>query len=150
MKKIIFTNCLVILMAIWAVPQTYAATIAEASVGHEQISAGKYDVSDMTENEREWFVTFLKGNFFADGWEQIASDILMNTSAHEREEQKERLTELGYKIGREWCKGNSSRKIDTSMLRKWGGELRDTAEDHPQLLSEVLQRIDKEVDELLN
>ena len=59
------------------------------------------------------------------------------------------LNQLGYKIGREWCKPNGSRKIDNSLLKKWGRELKDAADDAPHLLSEVLERIDSEVDALL-
>lgn len=133
-----------------AAPQSFAATTAEASIGSEKKSVGIYDVSGMSEDEQEWFFTFLKGNLFADGWERISSEILMSTRDQEREEQQERLDELGYKIGREWCKGNDTRKIHTSMLRKWGRELQDAADETPHLLTEVLQRIDTEINELLN
>lgn len=133
-----------------AAPQSIAATTAEAAIGGEKKTDGIYDISGMSEDEREWFFTFLKGNLLADGWERISSDILMSTRDQEREEQQERLDELGYKIGREWCKGNDIRRIHTAMLRKWGRELQDTADEAPHLLTEVLQRIDTEINELLN
>lgn len=150
MGKQIYIYIFLFIVTVGFAPRVFAATEAEASVGHEKISVGKYDVSDMSADEKEWFVTFLKGNFLADGWEQVASKILMNTSAQEREEQRARLDELGYKIGREWCKKNDARKIHTSMLRKWGSELKDTADEAPYLLTDVIQRIDTEVEELLD
>ena len=134
----------------WNVPQTYAATLAEASTGNNIPTVGTYDLSSMTDEEKEWFVTFLEGNFFTDGWEQIATDILTSTEVQERGEQQARLHELGFKIGSEWCKGNDTRKIHTDNLRKWGEELKDTAEEAPHLLTEVIQRIDSEVNKLIN
>ncbi len=150
MKKLLCIHLFFAVLVLVTTPQVYSATVAEASVGHGKAAVGKYDVSSMTEEEKEWFITFLKGNFFADGWEEISSNILLNTVDHERESQQLRLAELGYKIGREWCRGNDIRKINTYMLKKWGRELKNTAADEPHLLGEVLQRIDSEVDELLN
>jgi hypothetical protein len=150
MTKHFFRYILLMLLTFGVAPQGFAATVAHASVGHEKVTVGTYDVSSMSENEQEWFLTFLRGNFFADGWEQISSDILSSTFAREREQQKDRLVELGFKIGSEWSKGNDKRKINTSMLREWGSVLKSAAKDTPHLLAEVLQRIDKEVDELLN
>ena len=31
----------------------------------------QYDMSGLSNEEQEWFLTFLEGNFFADGWDQI-------------------------------------------------------------------------------
>ncbi|GAB4343739.1 MAG: hypothetical protein Kow0089_19710 [Desulfobulbaceae bacterium] len=149
MKKFLF-HLLLITAIMLTARFAAAATEAEASTGGETATVGKYDLSGMTEEEREWFVTFLNGNFFADGWESIASEILENTPAEQRNQVRVRLDELGYKIGREWCRGNDTRKIDTSLLRQWGSELQNTAEDRPHLLAEVLNRIDREVDQLLD
>ena len=150
MKSLFFTYFFLFLLVFGSVSQSSAATEAEASTGESRTTVGTYDISNMSDNEREWFFTFLKGNFFSDGWELISSEILMNTLADEREEQKVRLDDLGYKIGREWCKGNESRKIHTSMLRKWGRELKKSAAVAPELLAETIQRIDQEVNELIN
>lgn len=150
MKSHFFTYFLLFLLILGSVAQSSAATEAEASIGESRSTFGMYDVSDMSDDERDWFFTFLKGTFFCDGWELISSEILMNTLADEREQQQRRLDNLGYKIGREWSKGNDKRKIHTTMLRKWGSELKDTAEESPYLLTEVLERIDQEVDELLD
>lgn len=126
-----------------------SATIAEASLGDKKVTVGKYDVSDMSQNEREWFITFLKGNFFADGWEEISAEILTKTQNLNNEQQRKKLDMLGYKIGREWCKGNGERKINTSMLKKWGKKLRNTADESPHLLPEIVDEINQEVDSLL-
>ena len=150
MKSLFFTYFLFFLLVFVSVSSSNAATEAAASIGESSTIIGTYDISNMSDNEREWFFTFLKGNFFSDGWELISSEILMNTLADEREEQKVRLDDLGYKIGREWCKGNENRKIHTSMLRKWGRELKKSAADAPELLTETIQHIDQEVNELIN
>jgi len=60
------------------------------------------------------------------------------------------LTSMGNKIGREWCKANGERKIDTSMLKKWGDKLRYTSKNEPHLLAEVLDSIDGEINSLLD
>ena len=148
--KLLFQYFLFLIgLSLLAVPQTYAATTAEASVG-ESATVQKYDLSTMSEDEKEWFTAFLEGNFLIDGWKEISSDILSNIKPHEREEQKVRLHELGFKIGSEQSKGNEVRKIDNDKLRKWGKVLKNTAEDAPHLLTEVIQRIDTEVNNLLN
>ena len=54
----------------------------------------------------------------------ISQDLLARLPLSEQLEQKERLRELGDKIGREWCKDNRTRKIDTTMLRQWDKELK--------------------------
>jgi len=150
MKRLLIFHILLVMMTMGTGQQAEAASVAEAAVFHGKATTGKYDVSGMTEEEKEWFHTFLKGNFLADGWEDISSNILLNTHEDERELQQIRLAILGYKIGREWSKGNEVRKINNSMLKKWGRELKNTAADEPHLLGEVLQRIDQEVDQLLN
>jgi hypothetical protein len=82
---------------------------------------------------------FLQGTFFADGWAQITDHILQHFSSEEREGQLLMLTELGNKIGREWCRDNAIRKIDTAMLKEWGSQLRTTASEKPHLLPEVIR-----------
>lgn len=148
MKYIAFSFLLQILLI---VPSTQvSAGVAEASVGAEPTYAQTFDLSGMTVEEKEWFVTFLEGTFYADGWQEISSDILVKISSEERERRKIILNELGYKIGSEWCKGNTSRKIDTAMLKKWGGLLKSTAAEEPHLLAQVIEDIDGEVNSLID
>jgi hypothetical protein len=125
------------------------AGVAEASTGMENRNL-EYDLSGLNGEERKWFRTFLEGTFFADGWEQITDHLLQHFSSAEREQQRLMLTKLGNKIGREWSRANEVRKIDTAMLKKWGNRLRTTASEEPNLLSEVIRTIDREVETLLD
>ena len=126
------------------------ADVVEASTGNPDVSIQNYDFSGLTVEERQWFLKFVEGTFYADGWDEIANDILVKLSGDERQEKQEKLNELGNKIGREWCKNNDIRKIDTDMLRKWGSMLRSTAQDDPHLIAEVIDDIDGEVNSLID
>jgi len=140
-----------LLQLLIAMPGSSAyAGVAEASTGNNSDQVRQYDLSDMSPEEMEWFSVFVDGTFFADGWQEIADDILVKIDDEERDKQRVLLDELGYKIGREWCRDNDERKIDTSMLKKWGDILKETARDEPHLLAEVLQDIHGEVDSLLH
>ena len=149
MKYIYFTF-LLLLPLVMSVPQAHAAGTAEASTGNHKTYSDQYDLSGLSDHEMKWFVTFLEGTFFADGWQDISSDILVKISPDEREKKQYVLTSMGNKIGREWCKANGKRKIDTSMLKKWGDKLRYTAKNEPHLLAEVLDSIDGEINSLLD
>lgn len=149
MKFILFSFLLYLLVIISG-PQANAAAIAEASTGKHQTYSDQYDLSGLSNYEMKWFVTFLEGNFFADGWQEISDDILVKISSADREQKQYVLARLGNKIGREWCKDNDVRKIDTLMLKKWGHRLRSTAKNEPHLLAEVLESIDGEIDSLLD
>ncbi len=126
------------------------AGVAEASTGADQAYSQQYDLSGLTAEEKQWFEKFLAGTFYADGWQKISSDILVKISVEDREEKKFILNQLGYKIGREWCKDNDIRKVDTAMLKKWGRLLRTTAEEEPHLLVKVIKEIDAEVTSLVD
>lgn len=110
----------------------------------------QFDLTDLSDEEQEWFVTFIEGTFYAEGWQDIANDILQKLSEDERHLKEQQLNELGYKIGREWCKDNELRKIDTAMLKKWGELLKSTAQDDPQLLTSVIDHIDGEVTSIVD
>lgn len=125
------------------------AGVAEASIGMEN-SFRQYDLSGLSGEERKWFRTFLEGTFFTDGWERITLNILQHFSSEERDELLHMLTELGNKVGREWCRDNDIRKIDTTMLKKWGNWLKETARESPQQLTDVIRTINGEVDSLLD
>ena len=150
MNKVIFFYIFLVALSLGTAAQTSAATVAEASIGNTTPTIGKYDLSGMTAEEVKWFNAFLKGNFFADGWEDISTEILEKVGVHEREQHQVRLHELGFKIGSEWCKDNDSRKIDNDFLRKWGKELKEAADEAPHLLTEVILRLDSELNQLLN
>lgn len=126
------------------------AGIAEASTGRPTVYLQNYDLSDLSPEERQWFIKFIEGTFYADGWQEIADDILVQLPDDLRRQKELKLNELGNKIGREWCKDNNVRKIDTSMLKKWGYLLKSTAQEDPHLLANLIDHIDGEVDSLID
>ena len=138
-----------LMLAVFATQDSAAGT-AEASTGKPGSHHHKYDLSGLTDDEMKWFMTFLEGTFFADGWQQISDDILVKISPADRKDKQFVLTELGNKIGREWCKDNTTRRIDTAMLKKWGDRLRTAAKNEPHLIADVIEVINGEVDLLLD
>ena len=104
---------------------------------------------NLSPDERKWYETFQKGNSLADGWLEISRDILSRLPADMRQEQKNNLRQLGDKIGREWCKDNRVRKIDTGMLKQWGKQLREASKKSPERLVGALAGINLQVDRLL-
>ena len=104
---------------------------------------------NLTAEERKWYETFQHGNMLADGWLDISRDILGRLPAETRPEQTANLRRLGDKIGREWCKDNKARKIDTGMLKAWGKQLKDAAKKGPQDLTRALALINGQVDKLV-
>ena len=85
----------------------------------------------------------------ADGWVDISKDILAKLPAEEQPEHQKSLLQLGDKIGREWAKNNSTRKIDTDMLKKWGKQLKDASKKDPESLTLAITSIDRQVDGIL-
>lgn len=138
-------------LMIVTMPSTNAfADVAEASTGRPTDYFQRYDMADLSSEERQWFVKFLEGTFFADGWHEISNNILVKLPVHERSVKQQKLNELGNKIGREWCRDNDTRKIDTGMLKKWGHLLKSTAKDEPHLLATVIEHIDGEVESIID
>jgi hypothetical protein len=126
------------------------AVVAQASTGSTADYLQNYDLSGLSTQEKEWFVTFIEGTFFAEGWQQIADTLIVKLSDEERQQKQQQLNELGNKIGREWCKNNGTRKIDTDMLKKWGEMLESSAQDDPQLIVKIIDHIDGEVNSLID
>jgi len=147
--RAIFVALLLQVFCLFPASGGYAA-VAEASMGPEQDYIHSYDITGLSGEEQKWFVKFLQGTFFADGWQEIANYVLVKMPYEERLEKQQKLNELGYKIGREWCKDNSVRRIDTGMLKKWGALLKITAQENPQLLVDVIDHIDGEVNSLID
>ncbi len=54
------------------------------------------------------------------------------------------------KIGREWARDNSVRRIDTSMLQQWGEELRAAKKKGPSDLDDAILDIGARVDRILS
>ena len=141
---------LILLLLVIAQPTRGIAGVAEASTTAEHQYSLRYDMAGLSAKERDWFLTFIRGNFLAEGWGQITRDILVHVEDGEREYQQRQLDQLGTKIGREWCRDNRIRRIDSSMLSEWGGKLRKAAREEPRQLAEVIRSIDAQVNSRLN
>lgn len=147
--RYLFIALLLYLFIVAQAAQGYAA-VAEASTNSEHHYSTQYDLSGLSEKERKWFLTFIRGNIFAEGWGQITANLLRHVTDEEREQQQRLLNQLGTKIGREWCRDNGVRRIDSSKLSDWGSLLRTAAKKEPQRLAEVIRHIDGEVNSLLD
>jgi hypothetical protein len=101
-------------------------------------------------DEKYWFKVFQEGNILAIGWQEISAEIMAKTPPEQRPEQKIALDTLGRKIGMEWSRPNSVRKVSSSMLQEWGSILRKTAKKNPQQLAQAIVFIDQEVDGVLD
>ncbi|WP_456387464.1 hypothetical protein [Desulfolithobacter sp.] len=150
MKKI----CAVVIGGFLSVlPADFSHAVDEAiasihsSRPHDEYPARE---QELTERERAWLETFYKGNMLADGWERVTEEILDKTPLEMQEEQKKVLEILGEKIGREWCRDNRVRRIDTRMLRQWGEKLKQAAGEDSRKLAETIREIDQKVNEILN
>jgi hypothetical protein len=131
-----------------AMPASAREAIASAT-GQE--TGYTYEIpASFTPEERKWFKVFQEGNFLSDGWQDIAAEILAKTSPESRPAQKVALDNLGRKIGMEWCRANSVRKVDSAMLSAWGDFLRATARKNPQQLAQAIAFIDQKVDAALD
>lgn len=105
--------------------------------------------ANISPKEQKWYKTFHEGNLGVDGWVDISRNILSKLPAAQQPEQQLSLMQLGDKIGREWAKDNSTRKIDTGMLRKWGKELKNASEQGPLPLTRAIASINRQVDSIL-
>jgi hypothetical protein len=104
----------------------------------------------MTSNsEQKWMKQFYEGTFLVKGWKEQMQELLQAFSAEQREAVKEQLDHLGEKIGREWAKDNSVRKIDTDHLKQWGKALKSARKKGPDALIAQIRSIDHTVNDLL-
>ena len=133
-------------------PGIHTAEAGEAQAAHlRSVFDGGYAIPDhLTDDERKWFKVFQEGNMLANGWQQITADLLASTPVEEHPNQMIALENLGLKIGQEWSRCNDVRRVDSSMLREWGGLLRKTARENPQQLASAIAHIDQLVDDLLD
>ena len=145
MRHLIFILCLTALSAL--APSARANTAQAALTG----GAGGYEVpAHLSAEEKRWFKTFYEGNLLADGWHEITAYLLSRTPEQERAAQREALDNLSRKIVLEWARPNDVRKVDTDMLRDWGGVLKETARENPEQLARVIAAIDQEVEAALD
>ena len=145
MRYLLFTLCLTFLSAL--APSARAnnaqAALTDGAGGHEV-------PGHLSAEEKRWFKTFYEGNMLADGWYEITDYLLSRTPEAERAAQKRALDDLGRKIALEWARPNEVRKVDTDMLRDWGGVLKKTARENPEQLARVIAVIDQEVEAALD
>ena len=123
--------------------------VAPVRANETGIEVGYTLPDNLKPEERKWYETFQRGNMLADGWLDISRDILGRLPAETRPAQTANLRRLGDKIGREWCKDNKVRKIDTGMLKAWGKQLKDASRKSPEALTKTLALIDRQVDKLV-
>ena len=126
--------------------QTPASTTGEISKPSAQVVA---PTSHSSEQEG-WFKTFQDGNILSKGWREISAEIMTDLPPEQRSSQKVLLDDLGRKIGMEWSRPNSVRRINSRMLIHWGDELRKVAHQNPGQLAATIACINREVDSILD
>lgn len=99
-------------------------------------------------NKEEWFRKFYEGTFLVKGWKARMQEILHKIPADKQEHVRELLDNLGRQIGTEWAKDNNVRRIDSSMLKQWGKDLREAGDKGADDLIEKIHAISKEADDL--
>jgi hypothetical protein len=104
----------------------------------------------LSDDERQWYDKFQNGLVFFSGWKDISEDILSCIDPDEQTKAKELLETMGIRIGTEWSKDNSVRKINTDQLQDWGNRLRQARNNGPQYLSATLKALSREVDSILS
>ncbi len=102
-----------------------------------------------SKQEQEWFKKFYEGTFLVKGWKAQMRDLLKDFQGEEQADLKDRLSDLGEKIGREWAKDNAVRRIDTEKLQQWGARLTSARKKGPGALTAEIGNIADRVDELL-
>jgi hypothetical protein len=109
----------------------------------------KEHLGELSEEERHWYGKFQNGLIFFSGWKEISEEILAYLPPEERSEIQHHLEVMGVRIGTEWAKANSERKIDTDQLHTWGNSLRKARKLGARQLSETIKIITLEVDAIL-
>jgi len=132
-------------------PATAGEALASVGAGLGASHVYAYEIPALlNQEERKWFQVFQEGNLLSEGWQDISAEILARTPPEQRPAQKVALDNLGRKIGMEWCRPNSVRKVNSSMLMAWGDILRTTARKNPQQLAKAIAYIDQKVDAALD
>ncbi len=106
-------------------------------------------VDQLSTEEQEWYNKFQNGLMFFSGWKEISEEILTCLPMEERPEAQRLLETLGIRIGTEWSKDNTERKIDTDQLQTWGDKLREARQSGAQQLADRVKKITIEVNDIL-
>ena len=77
-------------------------------------------------------------------------EILAQVPPGQESDFRERLRNLGAKIGPEWARDNRNRRIDTQMLQGWGDKLRRCRSANAEQLTCPIEEIEAEVDRILS
>ncbi|MBC8208083.1 MAG: hypothetical protein H8E79_02810 [Desulfobulbaceae bacterium] len=107
-------------------------------------------LTTLNPEEKRWYKTFHEGALFFSGWNDITRRVVALFSEAERELKLAEMQLLGIKIGYEWCKANSERRIDNGTLREWGKELRRAVQGDVTRLTEILVKIELEMNQIIN
>ena len=102
-----------------------------------------------SKHEKEWYRKFQEGTFLRRGWQSRKKDILAAVPHGKKKEVDTLLEDLGKKIGKEWAKEKHIRRIDTSMLQRWGEVLKKSKSKGPDILLADIEKLDAEVDDML-
>ena len=120
-----------------------------AAIEKRLLQSNPQSIEELDEEAREWFSTFQEGGMLFDGWKEISDDVVQQVTDDKKIQTKVTMLALGIRIGCEWSKENDVRKISTTMLKKWGKQLRKTVADSPVRIPMVINSIEAEVDSLL-
>lgn len=101
-------------------------------------------------NEKQWLRRFYEGSFAVKGWNHYSKEILRAVPESDKQNVSELLSDLGEKIGKEWSRENGVRKIDTPMLKQWGGRLKACKGSEPSVLLDEIKAIKQEVERVLS
>lgn len=102
-----------------------------------------------TKHEKEWYRKFQEGTFLIRGWQSRKKDILAAVPAAKKKEVDDLLETLGRKIGKEWAKEKHLRRIDTTMLQRWGEGLKKSKKKGPDVLLADIEKLDADVNDML-
>ena len=117
---------------------------------HRERSSTLLQGGDMSsKQEQAWLKKFYEGTFLVKGWNSQMKALLKDFDGDEKEALNDSLSRLGERIGREWAKDNTVRRIDTANLQQWGKSLADAREKGPDFLTEEIRIIADTVDEML-
>lgn len=104
----------------------------------------------LSEEEQEWYHKFQNGLMFFSGWKKTSEEILDCLPVEEQPATQHLLETLGIRIGTEWSKDNSERRIDTDQLQSWGQRLREARKTGARQLADTVKEITVEVNDILD
>lgn len=114
-------------------------------------SADTENAAVQTEDEYlKWVKRFYLGwALYPNGWEWLTETVLRETPDYQqRLELKQKMADIGQRIGAEWSKDSRHRYINTSHLMTWGNAVKMAIKKGRQI--ELANRISVDVDALLS